>query len=261
MMIGFRNRHADVSAIERGLTRLADGTLDLDRRETLEQLVAGSPELRRRLREQRRAVVATRTIAQPERAPLSLRTGPSAAVRLPRRRPRPGRRPVLGLGLSGATAAVVATLVLATLGGGQAGLTVAQAATIALKPPIATVREPAEDSVTLPGVRAAGLPFPYWEDRDWRAIGMRRDRLDGRLLTTVFYRRGHETIAYTIVDGPPLPTGAQARAIVRAGTMIRTLPAGGASTVTWLRQGHSCVLSGTGVPLRALVELAARGGY
>jgi len=261
MMI-FRDRQARVDPIERELARLADGTLDPDRREALERLVAGSPELRRRLREQRQAVLATRTIAQPERAPLALRTGQSAAAAssATRRRRWIARRPVLGFGLAGAAATV--TLALATLGGGAAGLTVAQAATIAVRPAIATVPEPRDDSVTLPQLRAAGLPFPYWEDRfGWRATGMRRDRLDGQLLTTVFYRRRHELIAYTIVDGPPLPAGTSARTILRAGTSVKALPTGEASTVTWLRDGHSCVLSGVGVPLEDLVKLAAWRAY
>lgn len=265
-MMGFRDRQADVAAIERDLTRLADGTLEPERREALERLIAGSPELRRRLREQRLAVVATRTIAQSERAPLELRASQPAALASPWRRWRAGGRPVLGFGLAGATATVA--LLLATPGGGQAGLTVAQAATIAVRPALATVSEPRDDSLTLPRLHAAGLPFPYWEDRfGWRATGMRRDRLDGRLLTTVFYQRGRELIAYTIVDGPPLATGERARTIARAGTAVRTLPTGQATTVTWLRGGHSCVLSSIGVPptpptpVGALVELAAWRAY
>ena len=38
--------------------------------------------------------------------------------------------------------------------------------------------------------RVAGLPFPYWEDHfNWRAAGARDDRIAGRFMTTVLYRR------------------------------------------------------------------------
>ena len=41
--------------------------------------------------------------------------------------------------------------------------------------------EPPDDQVTLPGLSAAGLPFPYWEDHfDWDAAGARTDHVAGR---------------------------------------------------------------------------------
>ncbi|MBV9605521.1 MAG: hypothetical protein JO027_10455, partial [Solirubrobacterales bacterium] len=163
--------------------------------------------------------------------------------------------------LAGATGAVVWTL--AALGGGQATLTVAQAATIAIRPATTTVAEPADDQVTLPGVRAGGLQFPYWEDHfGWHATGMRTDRVDGRHLTTVFYRRGAQRIAYTIVAGDELPPAMAARITVNAGTLLASSMTGGRPVVTWLRRGQTCVLSGArGVPLAALVKLAGwRGG-
>jgi hypothetical protein len=266
-MMGFRNRQASAHAIERDLVRLADGTLESDRRERVERLVAASPELKRRLREQRRAVLATRAVAERERAPVALRAELPAVsveervvVAPVRRRRLIGRWPAAGIGLAGAVGTV--TLLLATLGGGQAGLTVAQAATIAARPASATVGEPRDDSVALPRLRAAGLPFPYWEDRfGWRASGLRRDRVDGRLLTTVFYRRGHELIAYTIVAGAPLASGATAHTVTRAGLVLASFSTPERRVLTWLRRGHTCVLSGTAVPLAALLDLASwRGG-
>jgi hypothetical protein len=107
-------------------------------------------------------------------------------------------------------------------------------------------------------VQAAGLPFPYWEDRfGWHAAGARTDRLDGRQLTTVFYRRGAERIAYTIVSGNSLAPAQAARTTVRAGTMLASMWSHGRPVVTWLRQGHTCVLSGgRGVSFSALTRLA-----
>lgn len=244
------------SEIERDLTRLADGTLDAARRRRLEELLRGSPELQTRLREQRRAVAAARSLARSERAPVAVRMQHKALTTRPTR-----RLPTFGLGLAGAAAALLWTL--ATLGGGQATLTVAQAATIAVRAPAVAVAEPTDDQVNLPDVTGAGLSFPYWQDRfGWKATGSRTDRLDGRLLTTVFYRRGAQRIAYTIVPGDALPPVAGARTTDRSGTVLASSRSGGRTVVTWLRRGHTCVLSGgRDVPLAALVKLAGwRGG-
>jgi hypothetical protein len=251
-----RGSHTKANAsLERDLARLADGTLDPADRERVQRRVAGSPELEARLREQRRAVAAARSVAQLERAPLALRMEHRTLTAHARR-----RAPVFGLGLAGAAGALVWTFV--GLGGGQAALTVAEAATVAARPATATVAEPPDNEVTLPRVRAAGLPFPYWEDRfGWHATGIRADRVDGRTLTTVFYRRGTQHIAYTIVAGDELPPAIGARTAARGGTIMATSTTGGRQVVTWLRHGHTCVLSGRGVPVAALVKLAAWRGH
>ncbi len=243
--------------LERDLARLADGTLHGSRRERVEQLVARSPELQARLREQRRAVAAARSLADYERAPIALRLQHQALVGHGRQRRRtPALGLGLGLGLAGAAGALLWTVAL--VGGGQAGLTVAQAATIGLRPATAAVPEPPDDQVTLPGVRVDGLPFPYWEDRfGWHATGTRTDRLDGRVLSTVFYRRGAQRIAYTIVAGEELPPVTGARTVRHAGTLLASSTSGGRLVVTWLREGHTCVLSaGRDVPPGALLRLA-----
>jgi hypothetical protein len=108
-------------------------------------------------------------------------------------------------------------------------------------------------------VSGAGLTVPYWEDRfGWKAMGLRRDRLDGRTLTTVFYVRGGHRLAYTIVSGPALPAGlAGAHAAVRAGTRLETISRAGRTVVTWRRSGRTCVLSGAGVSAAELVALGS----
>jgi hypothetical protein len=256
--MGLPSRHSRAEAsLERDLARLADGTLQGARRDRVEQLVARSPELQARLCAQRRAVMATRSLARLERAPLALRMQHQALIRRKRR-----RAPAIALGLAGAAGAVLWTI--AALGGGQPALTVAQAATIAVRPATTNVAEPAaDDHVALPGVQASGMPFPYWEDSfGWHANGARWDRLDGRLLTTVFYRRGDEEIAYTIVSGTSLPPVTDARTTIRAGTMLASSWTHGRPVVTWLRQGHTCVLSGgRGVSLAALLKLAGWRGH
>jgi hypothetical protein len=263
------SRHRRYSrALERDLARLADGTIDAGRREQVERSVAASDDLQARLREQLMAVAATRTLAS-ERAPATLRmrrrllaraVGPHASDRRPSWRSRK-RSPALGLGMAGVLVAVVSVVV--ALGGSQASLTVASAATLAVRPATATVGEPPDDGTTLPLVRAAGLPFPYWEDRfGWVATGVRRDDVHGRLLTTVFYRGHGSRVAYTIVPGAPLRAGHDVRTIQRGGLSIGAFATTGHRLVVmWLRRGHTCVLSGVDVPLDALVKLAAWRGH
>jgi hypothetical protein len=200
-------------------------------------------------------VAATRAIVERARAPLTLRMHRRTLPTSPRH-----RGPLFALGAVATAGALV--WAVAVLGGSQAGLTVAQAATLVARPATMAVDEPPDEDVTLPRLRAAGIPFPYWEDHfDWSATGARTDRLGGRRETTVFYQRDGESIAYTIVSGGSLPSGPGARTLVRAGTAVAVEPTiRGAQLVTWLRRGHTCVLSGRGVPLDALLKLAAWRG-
>ena len=48
--------------------------------------------------------------------------------------------------------------------------------------------------------------------------------------------------------------------IFRDGTRLQLFSVGGRTAVTWLRRGHTCVLSGAGVPGRVLLRLAAWRG-
>jgi hypothetical protein len=247
--------HRDRRPTERELAALADGSLDPARRERVERAVAASPELQADLRDQRFALGAVRAAAG-ERAPAHLRAR-VALTRPARRRARPLRA------VAAAGAAAAAAAVAISVGGGAAGApTVADAAALASRPPAAAVPEPARGAATLTTPRAAGLRFPYWQGHfGWRTAGSRRDRVGDRPATTVFYRRGDQTIAYTIVAGGPLRAGAPARATVRDGTALRTLTSHGRLAVTWLRRGHTCVLSGTHTTRDALLRLAAwRGG-
>jgi len=237
-------------AIERDLARLADGTLEPARREAVERSVAGSGELQSRLRDQRRAVGAVRGHTG-ERAPLGLRLRRRALATTPSRR----RSRTLALAVAGGLGALVWTL--AAIGGGQAGPTIADAATLAARPATATVPEPPDDHATLPHLRAAGLPFPYWEDRfGWKATGVRNDDVNGRALTTVFYRSHGRRIAYTIVPGTRLPAVPGAETFTRSGIVVHASTDDRRLIVTWLRRGHTCVLSGIDVPLATLTALA-----
>jgi hypothetical protein len=102
-----------------------------------------------------------------------------------------------------------------------------------------------------------GLYFPNWERQlGWSASGQRTDTINGRPAVTVYYTwQGHE-VAYTIVGAPPLRLPAADSTWVN-GTRVRTMTLDGRLVVTWRRDGHTCVLSASGVPAAQLRLLAA----
>jgi hypothetical protein len=65
-------------------------------------------------------------------------------------------------------------------------------------------------------------------------------------------------VGYTIVDGAPLPEPGDARTVMAAGTKLKVYKTdGGATVVTWRRDGHTCVLAGRGAGVeRQLVRFA-----
>jgi anti-sigma factor RsiW len=230
---------------DRELAALADGSLPRRRRERVERAVAESPELQAQLRDQRYALAAVRSASE-VRAPAALR------MRVTHARPpsaaRARRVPALAAAVVAGAAAAVAVL-LAMGGGGAHGPTVADAAVLGARPAMAAASEQRRGPATLERPVATGLRFPYWGDRfGWKAIGVRYDRLAGRPATTVFYRRRADVVSYTIVAGGAL--------LEPRGTSVR-----GRTVVTWLRRGHTCVLSSTRASRATLLRLAAwRGG-
>jgi hypothetical protein len=102
--------------------------------------------------------------------------------------------------------------------------------------------------------------FPNYATKfGWRARGTRTDEIGGRATRTVFYGRGGRTVAYTIVGGDRLPAPA-GRAAAREGVQLISFRSSGRTAVTWVRQGHTCVLSGTGVDADTLLTLASWKG-
>jgi anti-sigma factor RsiW len=234
------------------LCALADGTLPADRRAAVEAAVAASPELQELLERQRRALEATRSLDR-EPVPPSLQE----AVEAKRRRLWPGRAGgvVPRLGLAGALVAVVAVVAVLVLGGGPAGPTVAEAAELADRPasgpaPAASGRNDAQLALDVEGVVFPDLLRRF----GWRAIGVRRDRLDGRNATTVFYEKAGRRIAYVIVAGDGLKRPDAPGSTYRDVT-FHTLRVDGRLAVTWRRLGRTCVLVGA-VPRDELLALA-----
>jgi hypothetical protein len=180
------------------------------------------------------------------------------------RSPRRGVRRFSPLGLAGAgavAAAVVAVAIAVGLGGGGSAPTVSfsQAAASTLR--AATLPAPPESQAHHAQLAVAvnGVPFPYWEDRfGWRSTGSRTNRVDGRLVTTVFYDDSSgRRIGYAILAGTPAPRVGGGVVAWRGGVSYRLLTENGAAVVTWLRDGHLCVVSGRGVSSATLLRLAS----
>ncbi len=161
--------------------------------------------------------------------------------------------------------AVVAAIVLAIAfgGGGDGGdstaaLTVGQAVAPTLR--AATLPAPRESLARHAQLDAAvdGVPFPYWGERfGWHSTGARADRIDGRTVTTVFYANsGGQRVGYAIFAGAPMPKTGGVVAW-RGGVSYRLFGEHGVAVVTWLRDGHLCVVSGRGVSSATLLGLAS----
>jgi anti-sigma factor RsiW len=236
---------------ERDLTALADGSLPASRRPRVERAVAASPELQADLAAQRRALAALSAAAE-ERAPSALRARLELA-----RDPRPSRvRTRRAWTAIPAAAAAAAAVVVLTVGGGPGAPTVASAATLAFRTPLHPAGQATGSTLRWP--TAGELVFPDWARRfGFVAVGARGDRIDGRAATTVFYQRAEQRIAYTIVSGSPLSAGTSMRPATWEGTRLSSFKAHGRAVVTWLREGHTCVLSGSPTLLGQLERLAA----
>jgi hypothetical protein len=258
---------------EAELTRLADGSLPASEREQLQAQVAASPELQTRLREQQRAVSLVQSTGEIA-APASLRASVAGLTDATTR--RPGRyegrqqgaadrrqnafwRQRASLGI--VALAVVLIAVVSVALHGRTAPTVGSTARLALAPatgPAPKVSSTDRDLLSVRPTGASSIPFPsYLHFTAWRANGVRRDTLQGRHVTTIFYTVGGTRVGYSIVSGAPLamPQGST----VRGPTGIRYVfvSSGGAQIITWRRDGHTCVIAGRSVARRTLLALAA----
>lgn len=237
-----------VGRLHRHLVGLADGSR---KSAAARERVERSPELAGLLAEQERAVRLVRAAAPPASAYLRARLAHAEPIV---RRHRPN------LGLAAAAAGVIALAIVAVLPGAS-DPTVARAAQLAsLGPtgpaPTPDAAHPGSLSDSVDGVR-----YPYWQDAlGFGASGARADRLDGRLVMTVYYTSGggsRQTTGYTIVSGSALPEPSKATVAQRDGIRFLSLHSASRNVVTWRRAGHTCVLSsGPTVPVSRLLALA-----
>jgi hypothetical protein len=223
------------------LAALADGSLAPDRREAL----LARPEMADQ-RDALAAIRATETVRAPARLRAAVSELESGAVGFTGSARAPRRRwPVPAFSLAAIAAAVVAVFVLV----GGSDPTVAQAARLALAP--ATRPAPAAHGETL-AASVDGVAYPYFDGTDWQAAGSRADRLDGRKVMTVVYKNARgQRVGYAIAEGSALS--------VKGGRLVdgkRVLHDGETTIVTWLRDGHTCILAARGVDAGKLVDLA-----
>jgi len=236
------------------LAALADGSLDEPRRTELEAEVAVDPALAAALAEQQRAVSLIRGAAAEVEAPLALRERIERDRGRVVRAPVGRRRPWLpSVALAGVAATVLAVVV--ALSGGP---TVDDAAAFAGRTP--TGAAPAVDGALL-RASESGMVFPAWAEKfGWEATGTRRGEVDGRSATTVYYAKDGKSLAYTIVSGDALDGPDASRTVTVEGTPVDLIRAGGKPAVTWERGGHTCLLTGMGVPAAKLAALAGWTG-
>jgi hypothetical protein len=212
--------------------------------------------------EQRYVAELVRSFDAPAPESLHRRVESLVATRRSARRGGPRRPFSPPLRLAGAGAVAVALVVLAVavgLGGGSSALSLRQAAAPTLR--AATLPAPPESGSHHAQVAAAvdGVPFPYWGERfGWHTTGARNDQIDGRAVTTVFYANlDGRRIGYAILAGSPAPQVHGGVIAWRGGVSYRLLTENGTSVVVWQRDGHLCVLSGSGVSSTTLLRLAS----
>jgi hypothetical protein len=243
---------------EAELARLADGSLPATRQDELHAELQRSPALARALGEQEQAVSLVRAIdvQAPDSLRLWLQEQTQEQKQTSPKRHRSWFRPRIAFPALGVAVAAVAAAVVIAVGGGSSVPTLDQATRAALAP--STMPAPTEADATTLDVSAGGIQFPYWEHTvGWEAAGARVDSLGGRHVVTVFYRDmdGARRVGYTIVTGPPVDVNGGVR-VISHGIPYTLKRAGETRLITWLRNGHTCVIAGRGVTYATLLKLA-----
>jgi hypothetical protein len=216
----------------------------------------GSDPMEDELAERGRGLVAA-AVAETS-APLQLRE------RLERERERASparRRRSLGFAaaIAAVGAAVLAALVITFSGAGAAPSVLATVQLAGGGPTLPAPQRDARNSKLLE-TRIEGIPFPEWDTEfRWRAVGERRDDIEGRRAMTVFYDNpAGARAAYTILGGDAIDPPAGARTVRRGDTTLHVLRRGSQRIVVWDRAGHTCVMSApASVPEDRLIRLAA----
>jgi hypothetical protein len=108
--------------------------------------------------------------------------------------------------------------------------------------------------------KVSSLTFPDWQAKfGWRSVGRREDNLSGRAVTTVLYRNPEGALlGYAVVAGKPLHGFPAGRPVIYRGMVYQVARGAQHTTVTWIQQGHTCVIvAPSTVPQSQLVDLAA----
>ena len=194
---------------------------------------------------------AIRRTSETVHAPATLRAWVAESEQ--RRSGRSRRVLRLRLAAAGALAAALAVAVVLTAGAGPAVTDVAAAG---LQAP--TQPAPADIDEEHIDARIGRIQFPYWEDRwGWKAVGARRDTVEGRDALTVVYRKGDRGVHYTVVEGEALEVPEGARRETVDGIRAAILKRGDADVVVWELNGQTCILASTLVSAEDMLHFAA----
>jgi hypothetical protein len=150
-------------------------------------------------------------------------------------------------------------LALVLPAGTPGGPSVSEAAALALRGPLGPPPAPDPAHRYLLHARVGQLAFPSWHDHGLRVTGVRRDRLDGHQVVTVYYAGRGGRLAYAIVSSPALRRPPSAGRWV-GGLHFQTLLIGGRTVITWRQAGHTCVLAARGATAAAMERLVAERG-
>jgi hypothetical protein len=208
------------------------------------------------LAERGRALIAA-AVAETQ-APLALRERIEADRRRAPSRGAGARRWRVLAPAAGLVAAVAIALVV--LIGGSGTPTVLATASLATRGPV--LPAPDEDATNHAVLKASveGVPFPYWGDSfQWKAVGARDDKIEGRAAKTVYYMSAKGVrAAYTILGGDSIDPPSGARKRTDNGIALWVTEDKGRRVVTWKRGGRSCVLSAPlAIPEQKLLDLAS----
>ena len=232
------------------LVGLADGTVRGRRRAAAEARLESVPAATNLVRHQRRVAGA-------------LQGGPKAPAAPPlsdiarAQRPMPAFRVRVAAAAGAIAAALAVVAVLIPSGGATTAADVA---------PLGSLRATAPAPQPLPGVESRlavsfeGVTYPNWSHQfGWHATGARSDVVDGRATHTVYYQHTMHRIGYTVVSGRPLAVPDDVERVSRGGVQIALLRDRDAAV--FVRDGHTCVLSGHVMHRSTLIKLAAwKGG-
>ena len=237
---------------------LADGSLDAARADALRARMEREPQLAAELATQERAIRRIVAAQRQVGAPAELRRR-VADERLRRRPLFRGARLGFAAGGLAVVAAAVAVLFLVLPGSLSGDEVIARAAASHAKP--AQGPAPSARTDTLLDFERFGVTFPSWSKKfQWDATGVRSDRIGGRDVATVLYRKEGREVGYSVIAGDRIAPPARAETVVQEGTRILLYEQDGRTIAVFERSGHTCVMSGTDVPRDKLVELAGWKG-
>lgn len=164
--------------------------------------------------------------------------------------------PPQGLGV-GLGVTVLAVGLAVAFGAGRESAVETAVHVVAAQAQPAQAGAPATSASGRPLEQAYGVPFPNLRPRlGWVPVARRQDVVDGRGVRTLQYGRAGRRLAYSVVDGAPMPPPPGAIRAPARGPAAVVFESGGRIAVMSTRLGHTVLVSGVGIPRVALVRAA-----